>query len=83
MGYAFNGYSCIENYNLITNFDKCEEPIYREAIKLYGWGGLTITEDAYWLNGTKDNGMSALRWATNERRDLSQFWKIFEGLKYD
>ena len=73
--------NCFENRNLITNFNKSEEPIYREAIERYGWDGLFITDDAYWRNGYKDDTMSALRFKNdNERRDLSDFWKIFDSI---
>ena len=73
---------CPENYNLITNFKKEREHIFREAIKQFGWDGLTITEDAYWRNGTRDRTMFALRWKkVNEIRDLSGFWKIVEHIE--
>ena len=70
---------CYENYNLITNFDKEEEPIYRKAIQLYGWRGLYITKDSYWLNGYKDDKLLALR--CTQRRDLTEFWDIFYKIK--
>lgn len=82
MKYAFSKLdNCYENRNLITNFDKEREPIFREAIKRFCWNGLTITDDAYWIDGTKDNTMSALRWKTDERRELSKFWDIVHSIE--
>ena len=75
----FKTHTCLENRNLITNFNKNLEPIYKKAIKLYGWDGLYITEDAYWENGMRDETMSALR--CNEHKDLSEFWEIFDRVE--
>ena len=70
---------CVANHNLVTNFSKEQEPIYRQAISEYGWDGLYITEDAFWRDGRKDDKLFALR--CTEKRDLSKFWKIFNNLK--
>ena len=70
---------CFESYNLITNFKKEEESIYRKAIQLYGCDGLYITKDAYWRNGYKDDKLLALR--CTQRKDLTEFWDIFKRLK--
>jgi hypothetical protein len=70
--------SCPENKNLVTNFDIELEPIYRKAIDAYGWDGLYIDTNAYWRDGTKDETLYALRLKNNERRDLSEFWEIFD-----
>lgn len=74
--------TCPENYNLITNFDKEREPIFRKAIERFGYDGLIITKDAYWMNGTKDNGMYALRWKNEDSHmDLSHFWRIVKDIE--
>ena len=73
---------CIENRNLITNFDIELEPVYRKTIDTYGWDGLYIDTNAYWRDGTKDETLYSLRWKNNKRRDLSEFWRIFDGF-YD
>ena len=64
---------------LLTNFDKKEESIYREAIEKSGKDFLYITEDAYWLDGTYDETLSAL-W-TNKDENLSDFWEILRSLE--
>jgi Fic family protein len=79
--YWYHDDDCLENKNLITNFIKKERPIYQKAIKKYGWDGLYLSKDAYWRDGTKDPKLSSLRWKTDERRDLSEFWKIFRELR--
>ena len=78
---AWSHDDCPENKNLITNFTKKERPIYQKAIKKYGWDGLYISEDAYWRDGTKDSGLLSLRWSGEERRELSEFWKIFNDIR--
>ena len=60
---------------LITNFDKSEEPIYREAVKRFGEKELYIDRNAYigGYNRIKDDSMSALR--CKVPMDLTEFWK--------
>lgn len=65
--------------NVLTNFPKEQEPIYRKAIEEYGWDGLYIDEDAYWNDGTKDDSLYALKCI--ERRNLTDFWSVFDKLK--
>ena len=77
---SFNG-RCVKNWNLVTNFRKEQEPIYKKAIEEYGWDGLYITEEAYYLNGVRDYDAHALRVKTNNIPDLSDFWKIFYRIK--
>lgn len=80
--YIFDDFDCNrcpQNRNLITNFKKDLEPLYRKAIELYGWDGLFITDEAYWMNGYRDDSMSALR--CKNFRDLSGFWRIFRELE--
>ena len=72
--------TCEQNKDLITNFDKEEEPIFREAIKQSGNYTLFITKEAYWMNGVIDDSMMALR-TTNKKQDLSEFWKIYNLIK--
>lgn len=72
----------IMGYNrphLITNFNKAQEPLFREAIKQSGKDFLYIREDAYWCDGTKDESMMAL-WS-KRYEDLSDFWRLFEKLE--
>lgn len=64
---------------LITNFDKGEEPIYREAVKRFGKKELYVDRNAYVGFGKKDNSMSALR--CNSSIELTEFWKIFDEIK--
>ena len=66
---------------LITNFDKSEEPIYREAVKRFGKKELYIDRNAYigGYNRIKDDSMSALR--CKVPMDLTEFWKIFDEIK--
>ena len=65
--------------HVLTNFVKKEESIYREAIEKSGKDFLYIKEDAYWLDGTYDETLSAL-W-TNKNEDLSDFWELLRSLK--
>ena len=76
-----SGANCHQNRNLVTNFDKKREPIFKEAIKQFGWDGLTITKDAYWQNGTRDRSMYALRFTTKVCVELKKFWEIVERLE--
>ena len=73
----------LENYfvlpRLLTNFDKKEEPIYREAIEKYGKDFLYIKSDAYWIDGTHDESLSAL-W-TSKNENLSDFWELLRSIK--
>ena len=64
---------------LLTNFDKKEESTYREAIEKSGKDFLYIKEDAYWIDGTYDETLSAL-W-TNKDENLSDFWELLRSLK--
>lgn len=66
---------------LITNFDKKEEIIYREAVKRYGLNTLYVDSNAY-VNGVKDDSMSALR-CNDIIRDLTKFWEIFNDVKHN
>ena len=67
----------------ITNFVKTDTDLYKKAIAIYkkrtGDDVLFIDDNAYWSNGTKDESMSALR--LSENKDLSVFWRIFDGLR--
>ena len=65
--------------NLITNFKKEKEPLFRKAIEMYGWDGLYISDEAYWKNGIKDDSMKSLR-TKNPAKDLSDFWRIYDKL---
>ena len=66
--------------NLVTNFNKIEEPLYRKAIEEFGWGGLYIESDAYWRNGHKDPTLSALK-TKDPSKDLSEFWRIVRRMQ--
>lgn len=68
--------NCAANWNLLTNFDRCELPIYETAIKLYGKNDVYIDENAYLPDGQKDETAYALR--CTEDRDYSDFWKVFD-----
>jgi hypothetical protein len=70
---------CVENSNVLTNFKKEKRPLYEAAIKCYGKGYVFITDDAYWLNGRKDDSMCALRFTVY--KDYSEFWRIFDALQ--
>lgn len=70
---------CVQNQNLLTNFNKEQRPLYEEAIRRYGKGDVFITDDAYWNNGVRDDSMCALRCAVD--KDYSEFWRAFELVK--
>ena len=64
---------------LITNFDKSEESIYREAVKRFGKKELYVDRNAYDRFGMKDDSRSALR--CNSSMELTEFWKLFDEIK--
>lgn len=66
---------------LITNFYKGEETLYRQAVRIYGDKKLYIDQNAY-VNRQKDMSASALRY-NGQFKDLTEFWKIFDGLKHE
>lgn len=75
-----NTNACLVNSFLITNFEKELEPIYKEAIEKFGDNDLFISDEAYWMNGVRDENMKSLR-IKNKRKDLSEFWRIFDLIK--
>jgi hypothetical protein len=64
--------------HVITNFDKKDTNLFKEAIEISGIKELYISQDAYWLNGHKDPKLSALK-CTCEM-DLTKFWDVFESI---
>ena len=65
---------------LITNFDKKEEPIYREAVRRFGRKELYVDKNAYVGYGVLDEYSSALRCKV-VNIDLTRFWKIFDEVR--
>lgn len=61
------------NPTFITNFDKGDELIYRQAIQKSGIKGLWIDESVGY-EGDKSLHMSP-------KNDLTNFWKIFDTIK--
>lgn len=70
-------HNCPENDNLITNFSKHEEPIYRRAIALFGNDNLYITDEAYDTQGRLLGHKSAVRYKEPcDRKDIDDFHNI-------
>jgi hypothetical protein len=65
--------------SLITNFDRSDRHIYQKAIELSGHSELYIADDAIDIFGNRLTYLLALR--TNECKDLSDFWDIFEQIQ--
>jgi hypothetical protein len=70
---------------VLTNFDIKDRNKYEKALKIYkkqtGDNTLYIVNDAYWMDGTKDNTMNSLK--TSNNKDRSCFWRIFDNIKQE
>lgn len=71
---------CVQNQDLVTNFQKDQREIYEEVVKLWG-DDIFITEDAYWINGHRDPEMCALRRREGVLIDSHKLFALVHDIK--
>lgn len=65
----------------VTNFDVKQFPLYEEAVRRFGNPLLVVSQHPMPVHGRYYDSMGSLHWLGLQRRDLSDFWQIFEAVK--
>lgn len=68
----------------LTNFNPIHYELYKQAIKIYEEEYPTDKDNFYLLRESHNgNPLDNSLWYKGSKRDLSEFWRIFDKLKKD